>query len=129
MSQIQIELTPHSLETRVSGVGLKIDGKTFDGCMMLYLNQDDRSVRVVMAKGSVVAARPLLCRYFASHGFKTAVFSHNAEKDDDKPKLTAIDLTRRRWGYNPDGNLCRTILSSNPKPATAGFLMPENQEA
>lgn len=124
---VEVELTPSAHEVRVSAAGEVIDGKTFAGVLLVYLNPDERSVRAALAKGDMARAIPQLCRYYAAQGFKKAVFSHNADKSNDKPKLTTIDLTRRRYGYNPNGSLCRSIL--NKQPAPAGFLMPENQEA
>lgn len=123
---VQVEITPSVHEIRISAEGKVIDGKTFAGVMIIYLNPDERIVRAALAKDQIAKALPILGRYYAAHGFREAIFSHNADKDGDLPTVSRVDLTKSKWGYNPDGDLCRTILN---KPASAGFLMPENQEA
>lgn len=117
---VEVEITESVHEVRVSAAGEAIDGKTFAGVLLIYLNQDERSVRAALAKDQITRAIPHLCRAYAAHGFRKATFSHNSE-------TTVIDLTKRRYGYDPNGDLCRTIL--NKQPASAGFLMPENQGA
>jgi hypothetical protein len=122
---VEVEITPSVHEIRVSAEGEVIDGKTFAGVMLVYLNQDQRVVRAALAKDQISKAIPILGRYYAAQGFREAIFSHNADKGAE-PSVSRVDLTKPKWGYNPDGDLCRIIL--NKQPASAGFLMPENQE-
>jgi hypothetical protein len=108
---VEVEITPSIHEIRISATGQKIDGKTFAGVMIIYLNPDERIVRAALAKDQIAKAIPILGRYYAAHGFKEAIFSHNADKDSDTPTVSRIDLTKPKWGYNPKGDLCRVLVN------------------
>jgi hypothetical protein len=110
MNNVQVELTQPFHEIRISAHGEKIDGKTFAGVMIIYLNPDERVIRAALAKDHIAEALPILGHYYASQGFREAIFSHNVDKNSDVPSVSRIDLTKPKWGYNPDGDLCRTVL-------------------
>lgn len=74
-NQVEVEITESVHEVRVSSAGEVIDGKSFAGVLLIYLNQDERIVRAALAKDQIAKALPILGRYYAAHGFREGAYT------------------------------------------------------